>query len=563
MMRTRFASFVASALMVAVIAPVAFTAAAPRAYAIDDVIAHVVSDTSATNIGTLIKSTLTSVATFTSSVANVALQIDKYVLEPIAYVVSGAMLRSLVSGIIAFVAGTANGTGVPQFVTNVAGNLQKVGDVQTVAFLNNYAQSSKSPFSASIVSSLRTNYLQQATLAGFFAANQSTLSAASPNPTAFISGNVGSWAQGGIPAWFALTTQSQNNPYAQYNNAQLELSKVVTGAQQVRLQELNWGNGFLSWCGATPKGVTAPAGFLPGDACTKADGTTGAILTPGAVIKASLDKAIGTPIDRLINVGNVAPEVNTIFSNLATVMKTVSLGQQILGQLGSCGLSGVVGACSSSGLASGSSASPLSQYQNSSELGVSLASVYANPTTQAAAGGGMPDRIQQYQSDWNTIGQAADAATASLQALISYCQSQPGATAQQQAALAQQALDTQVAPVTQQFAQANSIILAAEALVQRLASETPTDSSATAAAATASSFASDTLQLSTMSPTPSDVANADQQATTFGDAQANPTGSLNVTATSLVDKMNLLNANAQASFGTCVPQSAGLFGGQN
>lgn len=544
-------NFCTITLALLLVVPVSFLANPPRAHALD--VVHVIQNTSLTDLTTMIKSTITSVASVTSSVANVALQIDKYVLEPIAYVISGALLRSITSGIIAFVAGTANGTGVPQFVQNLSLNLQTLSDGRANAFFTNFSQSSNSPFSASIVSSLRTNYLYTSSQAGFFAQNKCTLGSVSPNQTAFLAGN---WSQGGLPAWFALTTQPQNNPYMLYNNSQSQLLSVVTGAQQVRLQELSWGNGFMSWCGATPAGAKAPSGFLPGDACTKADGTPGVILTPGAVIKSSLDKAIGVPIDRLINVGNVAPEVNSIFSNIATVMKTVSLGQQILGQLGSCGLSGVVGACSSSGLSSGGT-SPLQQYQNSSDLGVTLGSVYSDAGTQAAVGGGMPARIQQYQSDWNTIGMAVDAASSSVQSLINYCQSQ--ATNANGAIInaAHAAMNTQIIPAANQVAAANTAILNAEAALQRVAVEQPTDSSAGAAAASQSSFMSDTQLLLTMSPTASDVAKADQEAASFGDAVATPPGSLNVSGTSLIDRLHLINTNAQSSFSACMAQPFG------
>lgn len=546
-------SFGTLALAVLLVVPTSFLLNPPRAHADFDVV-HVIKNTSLTDMTTMLKSTISSIANVTSSVAGVALQVDKYVLEPIAYVISGALLRSITAGIIAFVAGTANGTGVPQFVQNLSLNLQTLSDGRANAFLTNFSQTSNSPFSASIVSSLRTNYLYTSSQAGFFAQNRCTLGAASPNPTAFLNGD---WSQGGILAWFSLTTQPQNNPYMLYNNSSSQLLSVVTGAQQVRLQELNWGNGFMSWCGATPAGVRAPSGFLPGDACTKADGTPGVILTPGAVIKSSLDKAIGVPIDRLINVGNVAPEVNSIFSNIATVMKTVSLGQQILGQLGSCGLSGVVGACSSSGLSSGGT-SPLQQYQNSSELGVTLGSVYSDPGTQAAVGGGMPARIQQYQSDWNAIGMATDAASSSVHSLINYCQSQ--ATSANGAIInaARSVMNSQIVPAANQVAAANLAILNAEAALQRVAAEQPTDSSAGAAAASQSAFMSDTQLLLTMSPTANDVARADQDATSFGDAVATPAGSLNVSGTSLIDRLNLINRNAQSSFSSCMAQPFGV-----
>ncbi|MEK6824715.1 MAG: hypothetical protein AABY02_02565, partial [Nanoarchaeota archaeon] len=59
----------------------------------------------------------------------------------------------------------------------------------------------------------------------------------------------------GVAAWFALTTQIQNNPYTQYPRAQAQLADQigpgVGGATGARLAELGFGQGFASWCGAS------------------------------------------------------------------------------------------------------------------------------------------------------------------------------------------------------------------------------------------------------------------------------------------------------------------------
>src|SRR3989344_8405212 len=110
----------------------------------------------------------------------------------------------ITAGVIAFVIGKANGTGVPQFVVDVQRSLQTVGDSRALAFFDQYGRNSNSPFAASITSSLRNSYLQKTSLAGFWAANMNTLARFSPDVNAYLAGN---WSQGGVAAWFALTTQ--------------------------------------------------------------------------------------------------------------------------------------------------------------------------------------------------------------------------------------------------------------------------------------------------------------------------------------------------------------------
>ena len=198
----------------------------------------------------LITQTITQVAAVTSSAALVALQIDAYVLQPLAFVLSGKLLKLITEGVIQFVIGKANGTGIPQFVADIQTSLQTVSDVHTLAYLDQYMRSSRSPYSGSIVSALRKDYLNKTSLAGFWAANMDTLRKTSPNPYGYLNGN---WALGGVDAWFALTTQIQNNPYALYQNSQNQLAAIigpgVGGATGARIQDVSNGQGFVSWCG--------------------------------------------------------------------------------------------------------------------------------------------------------------------------------------------------------------------------------------------------------------------------------------------------------------------------
>ena len=61
---------------------------------------------------------------------------------------------------------------------------------------------------------------------------------------AYLNGN---WSQGGVGAWFALTTQIQNNPYTKYQSSQSQLSTIVGeggGAIPARLAELDIWSGL-------------------------------------------------------------------------------------------------------------------------------------------------------------------------------------------------------------------------------------------------------------------------------------------------------------------------------
>ncbi|MDO8407732.1 MAG: hypothetical protein Q7S95_00645 [bacterium] len=237
----------ATLLIIVLVAPSALLVAPAPVYAALTSV-HKVSSSDPSDLGTWAETTITAVkeaASYllkvTSTAAEYALYIKTYILDPIAFIMGGNLLKSITSSILNFVNKNK------LYVQNLPGYLQNVGDVQAYAFLNQFSSTSNSPFASTITSSLRANYLQQTSMAGFFAANRNTLSKSSPNYKSFLAGN---WSQGGASAWFALTTQDQNNPYMLYYRAQDQMTRSVQNMTAAKLAQLNWGQGFLSWCGS-------------------------------------------------------------------------------------------------------------------------------------------------------------------------------------------------------------------------------------------------------------------------------------------------------------------------
>lgn len=676
-MRSRFLhSTLAILLTTVLITPAAFFIAPPRAHALLGVLDQVTEvgaqlytsyKTTFESTISAIHNTITSIASVTSAAAMQMLVINDYVLQPLAFVLSGDLLKVITQGVIAFVIGKANGTGLPQFVADIQRSLQTATDVHELAFLNQYMRSSKSPYHGSIIDALHRDYLNRSSLEGFWAANMDTLRKTSPNPIGYINGN---WMLGGTAAWFALTTQSQNNPYSSFLDSQKQLANMigpgVGGSTGARLADIISSNGFTGWCGNTddvfglgelPADPTAQAnaaavdqaandaydaaynaaiavggnpsdiaydnaynaaiangrstseataaaiaakaavgdvsaeayakaagkaaydaefarakaknaghsylGIAPGDPCTNADGTTGTIKTPGSVIVAGLNKALGGQQDNVVRMGNVGPQIQQILGNIATVLKTVDFAAKILGGPGSGGLFGVN---QTSGV---NQISPLRQYTGSSgNLGVTNADVAKNAATLTLSGSDMLGRVAQYESAVNVIAGAATTASTSVASLISYCTAQQqiasntlsatgnsidlanlaafASTTATQISAAQNALTIAIAPVFSTVNTASTTIAAARALVQKI--QTEMNSSDTAVAYTA-----DLQMLQTMSPTLADVAN--MQRNTIQSIQttatANPPGSLTVSGNVLVDRMSLISTNATALRSSC------------
>lgn len=431
----------------------------------------------------LIEQTISTSAQVTGTAALVAMQIDAYVLQPLAFVLSGKLLKVITEGVIAFVIGKANGTGIPQFVADIQVSLQTVSDVHTLAYLDQYMRSSRSPYSGSIVSALRKEYLNKTSLAGFWAANMDTLRATSPNPYGYLNGN---WALGGVDAWFALTTQIQNNPYTLYQSAQNQLANIigpgVGGATGARLLDINNGQGFVSWCGSSDgmlgalttnsaAGVNAAA--VDASASTAYDFAYNKAIEQGRSKPAAeeeaksaqvAEKAAATARAKAANAGNsflgISPgdpctnadgttgTIKTPGSVIAAGLNKVLGGQQdsvvrmgnvgpeinkILGNiatvlktvdfaakiLGGPGSGGLFGVNQPSG---SNMNSLLRQYTESpGNFGVTNSNVSATAATLTISGPEMLNRVAQYESAINTIRIAANTTSTNIADLVNFC----------------------------------------------------------------------------------------------------------------------------------------------
>ncbi len=574
--------FLTILICLSILTPTAFFIAPQPAHAVYPVfdaknfLANV--KTAAQSTMSVIKETLSEVHQYTSMVAQQADWILKWVLEPLAFVLSGKLTKMLTAATIGFVIGKANGTGAPQFVVDVKRTMQTVADGAALATLKQVGNT-RSPFSTSIASALNSDYLKGSTLKGFWDANMCTLAATSPDVPAFVSGN---WYQGGTMAWFALTTQVQNDPYTLYQHTQHQLASVIGsgagGVTDVKAADIARGNGFMSWCGPSSSTKTAAAspaasgdamtaclnsgkdaitcanttppagatGVNPGDPCMN-NGVLGAIKTPGSLISKTLDKVLGAQQDQIVRMGNVGPEINSIIKDITTVMKTVTMASDILG--GSSGNNGLLGVATPSSAGT----SRLAEFQGTGDsyLGASNTSIYQNISSSPLTNGGMDKRIPQYQDAWNTIASSANTASTTVASLAAFCtaaatdpnnlqwQSFVDASVAQ-AAAARNALATEIAPVLAQVRTASSTAAAATAMVKKVQTALNAGLDVTA----------DMNTLQTMPPTDKDLSTALQGASSIpGTAVANPAGSLTVplaSTGSIVDQMDLISTNANA-----------------
>lgn len=536
-----------------------------------------------------VQEALIQISTYTSAAADVANFINAQVLQPLAFVLSGNLMKMLTASVTGFVIGKANGTGIPQFVVDVQKSMRTVADSQALAYLKQ-VNLTNSPFSSSITAALRSDYLQGSSLKGFWDANLCSLSNASPNVPAYLAGN---WSQGGVAAWFALTTESQNNPYTLYLNTSAQMRNVigpgVAGVTGARTQTLAWGQGFMSWCGTSDAATQSQAGALtsmdaciaqgntptycdkifadaggavgginPGDPCMK-DGVAGTIQTPGSVINSTFAKILGGQQDQIVRMGNIGPQITSILGNIANVVNTVKFASSLLGGGSSGGLlnagqpggqlaqfspqqdtngnftSGYLGATDASiySAAVNSAVTAASNVSTTSAVAAAEAPVVIGEGSAAGSvGSDMLSRAQSYQTAWESISGVANAASSAVQDLVTACTNYGNSS---QVVAAQTTLADVIDPTLAKAAAAPAI--AAAALAQDALVKSETSSSP--------SYSADLQKLQTMSPTYAESSQARSDSVSYRGASASPYGSLTVSGGSLTDRLNLIRTNAE------------------
>jgi len=323
----------------------------------------------------------------------------------------------------------------------------------------------------------------------------------------------------------------------------------VGGATVARLAELNWGQGFLSWCGSLEENTVLPedsdeeqVGLSPGDACINKDGTPGTVKTPASTIKATLDKVLGGTQDKLAMMGQLSKEVGGILSNIGKVFGTIQLASSILG--------GPEGGLFGMGQATGPGGTTrIMQYQNTPTLNVTPATVYKNASEIVSSGSDMAGRLTQYETAWTTIRASANAATVAVTGLASFCTaaaskaSDPSfaSVATAQASAAQSAITTQITPVLTRANTAFANIASARAALKAMKDKI--DSGLDIAS---EEYLAELQALQTMPPTDSDLGDALSEVEAYNSASASPAGSLAVSGGSIVDRMSLISSNAEA-----------------
>ncbi len=339
---------IAKALIISLVSPMLFLSLPQKSYAyagIADVVIDPVN---------LVQNTI-------GAVANVKSILLDFVLKGIAWRIGNLMLQKLTAQTVNWI--NSGFKGNPAYVSDPGQFFLNIGDNEVNRILSGTQFNSLcSPFKAQVRLQLVKNYLNETDNSANYTC---TLSKVAQNYEGFMQ----DFSQGGWEGWFEVTQTPQNNPYGAYLVTKDALSKSTNVQVGKYKTQLTQGNGFLSYekcdSGGAPiydsehnvsdeQGREAAhqecldnGGDL--DTCdaelAQAAQDSGQqyvepschTVTPGSVINAGLNKALGSTQDREVMVN----DINQIIS---------ALMEQLIGKvIGSTGLLGV----SQSGSATG------------------------------------------------------------------------------------------------------------------------------------------------------------------------------------------------------------------
>ncbi len=304
----------------------------------------VVGDTSPTGIDNYINHTMT--------------HLKDFVLDKAATLLAKQILHQLTVSVINWI--NTGFEGSPSFLSNPGAFFLDAADQVTGAFLatNGPLSALCSPFAIDIRLSLALTQTSLSTQRYTCTVGR-IIEAQKNGPDIIVNGQVvrssnssmngflkGDFNQGGWPAFIALTTEPQNNPYGAFLSAEGDLSARINARQNVIRADLQLGQGFMSWqdCKDIPGGTIDPedpdqvaqADALSGNGRSTSvrtknnkDGTqtyqTCETQTPGSVIAGTLQTNLNVPVVELELANNINAVINALMTKMISTMLNTGL----------------------------------------------------------------------------------------------------------------------------------------------------------------------------------------------------------------------------------------------
>ncbi len=296
---------------------------------------------------------------------NIQLQSKNFILDSLAWNVAKMTLQQLTTSIVNWINNGFEGS--PAFLDNPEAFFLDLGDEITGNFIANVGplQNLCSPWNIDLRLSLALG--QTRSMSERYRCTLETIIGNAQN--ASINGysiegfTSGDFSQGGWPAFIAMTSEPQNNPYGSYLQAKSDLEAQIFGKKQDVNNDLNRGQGFLSYSDCqtiSENDLMYDYGIqkselekLNLEGSIQSDGTSGyengswsqstinrktdsktgkavyqrcQVTTPGSVINAGLNKSLGSSIDQLNLADSINEITSALFAQLISQVFTQGLG---------------------------------------------------------------------------------------------------------------------------------------------------------------------------------------------------------------------------------------------
>jgi hypothetical protein len=237
------------------------------------------------------------------------------ILDAIGWAIAKTVISSLINSMINWI--NSGFEGSPAFVQDLKRNLVDLADRVAGEYIRNLGGLGSficSPFQLDIQLALSLEYQRAREEMPI---ETCTLSGIVGNFEDFIAGN---FSEGGWENWIEVTSNPEAyTPFGQLMTARSAMRLQLINAEGQRLQEIDWGGGFLS--GKICELIEGPRG--PEESCV--------ISKPGQTIANSLNKALGAGTDQLVSADEINELVAALIGQLAN--------QAITGAAGLLGLS--------------------------------------------------------------------------------------------------------------------------------------------------------------------------------------------------------------------------------
>jgi hypothetical protein len=292
-----------------------------------------------------------------SAALDVEQNIVTKILNAIAWAVAKTAIQSITKSMVNWI--NSGFQGSPAFVTDLEYNLGRLQDTIADDFFDSLADNTgidvRSPFQDQISDYLRQSYYRSTGTDGFWSRNLYDAHENEEDAEAYLGGD---FSRGGWDAWMKTVLNDNNNPVGAFFTAQDELFNKIESTRVTRLNELQWGRGFLSWRGDCIQTEAMANAAQDASNVTSLDNQATPLAAKEKCLKYDI-KTASSPLRQL----ELADSINEIVGAV--------VGQMVNQVLGGVGLSGLSNPSQGGGRSYVDRASETGQYDNADSVNMS------------------------------------------------------------------------------------------------------------------------------------------------------------------------------------------------